>query len=35
MTRLARICAGAFIAATLSLSPAAAQTYPDKPIRVR
>ena len=34
MTRLARICAGAFIAATLSLSPASAQTYPDKPIRV-
>lgn len=34
MTRLAHVCAGAVVAAALSFSPASAQTYPDKPIRV-
>jgi len=34
MTRLARVCAGAFIAAAFSFSHAQAQTYPDKPVRV-
>ncbi len=34
MTRLARICAGVLAAVALSLSPAAAQNYPDKSIRV-
>ncbi len=34
MTRLARLCAWSFIAAAFSFSPAHAQSYPDKPIRV-
>jgi tripartite-type tricarboxylate transporter receptor subunit TctC len=34
MIRLAQLCAGALVAATLSYSPASAQNYPDKPIRV-
>jgi len=34
MSWLARLCAGACIVATSSLSPLHAQTYPDKPIRV-
>lgn len=34
MIRLAQLCAGALLPAALFFSPAKAQTYPDKPIRV-
>lgn len=34
MPPIARLCVGAFVAAALSFTPAQAQTWPDKPIRL-